>query len=79
MYITLECSGCGASSQVSYFKLYELWQKGYETLSDVNKASAKAVTEILCHCGCRDRYDAPMTDWVFQTIFNEFIKEHNAI
>ncbi len=79
MYITLECGGCGASSQVSYFKLCQLWQRGYETLSDVKKYSAKAVTEITCHCGHHDRYDAPMADWVFQTIFNEFIKEYNAI
>lgn len=80
MHITLECSNCGTSSSISYFQLCDIWKRGYDDLSSYDqKQASKAVTEITCFCGNQDVYDSPMMDWVFQTLFNEFIKESNVV
>ncbi len=79
MFIKLECSECGAASQVSYYELCTIWKQGYAQAPPARRKRAKAVTEIKCYCGHQDRYDAPMMDWVFQTIFDEFVKETAAV
>lgn len=80
MYIALQCSSCGTSSHISYFQLCGIWKKGYNDLSSSSaRRDSKAVTEITCFCGNQDVYDSPMMDWVFQTLFNEFIKESNVV
>ncbi len=75
MFITLECSNCGAVDQVPYRQLVDIWRQGYAKAPPRDRPHTRAVTEIKCHCGHHDRYDAPMVNWVFQTLFDEFVKE----
>ena len=74
MYIDLQCSKCGDCSRGPFAMLYEVWQKGYETMDEEYKPKATAVTDIRCHCGHNERYDGPMFTYVFQIVFDEFIK-----
>jgi hypothetical protein len=78
MHIALECSNCGLSSQVSYSQLCRIWKKGYETMEVDRRDRVKAVAVIKCQCGHTDKYNTPMLSWVFQTVFDEFVKETNT-
>lgn len=78
MYIELYCSKCGDSSLVSFSTLYEVWRVGYETMCPEHKKKAKAVTDIKCHCGNKERYDEPMMKYIFQLIFDEYVKEEEV-
>jgi len=44
-------------------------------MGEKHKPRAKAVTDIKCHCGHDERYDGPMFQYIFQLIFDEFVKE----
>lgn len=78
MYVDLRCSKCGDCSRVSFAQLCEVWRQGYETMSLESKAKARAVTDIKCHCGHSERYDGPMFQYIFQFIFDEFVKEEEV-
>jgi hypothetical protein len=75
MYVELQCSECGNSSRVSFALLYKIWKEGYAKMGSKHRAQAKAVTDIKCHCGHDERYDGPMFKYIFQLIFDEFVKE----
>jgi len=47
-------------------------------MDDEHKIRARAVTDIKCHCGHNERYDGPMFQYIFQLIFDEFIKEEEV-
>ncbi len=74
MYIDLRCTKCGDYSRVLFATLYEVWAEGYKTMDEEYRMHAKAVTDIKCHCGHRERYDGPMFSYIFQLVFDEFIK-----
>ena len=74
MYIELACSKCGDSSLVSFHSLYNLWKEGYEELHTERKKVATAYTQIVCNCGHTERYEGPMFKYIFQLIFDSFIK-----
>ncbi len=78
MYVDLSCNKCGDCSRVPFAKLYEVWSEGYKTMSEEHKPRAKAVTNIKCHCGNNTRYDGPIFQYIFQLIFDEFVKEEEA-
>lgn len=75
MYVDLRCSECDSSSRVSFAALYGLWKEGYEKMGDKHKKRARAVINIKCHCGHAEKYGGCMFGYVFQLIFDEFIKE----
>jgi hypothetical protein len=74
MYIDLRCSKCDVSSRVPFATLYEVWSEGYYTMDEEIRPRARAVTDIKCHCGHGERYDGPMFAYIFQLVFDEFIK-----
>lgn len=78
MYVDLRCSECDACSRVSFATLYKIWKEGYQEMGDKHKKRAKAVTDIKCHCGHHERYDGPMFEYIFQLIFDEFIKKEEV-
>ncbi len=78
MYVDLRCNKCGDYSRVPFATLYEVWLEGYESLEEERKAQARAVTDIKCHCGNKERYDGPMFQYIFQLVFDELIKEKEA-
>lgn len=79
MHIKLKCSACGDTRVVAFAELYDIWSAGYETMSDERKGKARATTRVKCHCGNRDKYNEnPMFDYVFQTIFDECIKDRQT-
>ena len=78
MYVDLQCGACGSYSRVPFAQLYEVWVKGYEAMDAEYKPKARAVTNIKCHCGHDERYDGPMFQYIFQLIFDEFIKEEEV-
>jgi len=78
MYVDLRCTDCGDYSRVSFALLYEVWQEGYHSMDEEHKAHAKAVTDIKCHCGHNERYDGPMFQYIFQMLFDEFIKQEEV-
>ena len=43
------------------------------------KKQAKAFTEVTCHCGHKERYEGPMFQYIFQLIFDEFVKEGEEV
>ena len=75
MYIDLRCTKCGDYSRVLFATLYEVWAEGYKTMDEEYRMRAKAVTDIKCHCGHRERYDGPIFSYIFQLIFDEFVKK----
>lgn len=75
MYVKLVCSKCGDTSLVSFALLYEVWSEGYAQLRPDRRPKAKAVADINCHCGHKERHDGLMLQYVFQLIFDEFIKK----
>jgi len=75
MYLDLRCSECGDHSRVSFAVLYEVWKKGYQQMTDKHRNHAKAVTDIKCHCGHSERYNGLMFQYIFQLVFDEFVKE----
>ena len=79
MHIKLTCSECKSDLLVPYAQLYAIWKQGYEALPAERQSRAQAQTNVTCDCGNRDSYDTPMFDWVFQTIFNEFVKEDAVV
>jgi hypothetical protein len=75
MYVKLVCSKCGDSSLVSFALLYDVWKEGYAKMCPDHQKKAKATADIKCHCGHKERYNGPMFQYVFQLIFDEFIKK----
>ncbi len=76
MYVNLACSKCGESETVSFASLYSLWKVQYDKSG---KTAVAAYTEVVCHCGHRERYEGPMFKYIFQLIFDEFIKEETEV
>lgn len=75
MYIELQCAECGCSSRVSFAVLYETWKEGYAKMEEKYKPRAKTLARIKCHCGYGGLYEGLMFRYIFQLIFDEFIKE----
>lgn len=73
MYINFRCSECGAVSPVSYGVLYSIWKQGYEQMPDDQKSQAYFNAEIQCICGNKDKFDSPMFQYAFKTIFKEIL------
>ncbi len=78
MYVDLRCSECSDFSRVPFALLYDVWAEGYKTMDKEHKARARAVTDIKCHCGHKERYNGPMFQYIFQLIFDEFVKEEEV-
>ena len=78
MYVELRCSKCSDTSLVSFATLYEIWKEGYGQMDPGLKKRARAVTDIKCHCGHNERYDGPMFQYIFQLIFDEFVKKEEV-
>ena len=74
-HIVLTCSKCGESSIVTYAMLCAIWKQGYDTINEERKLQATPSTVVTCVCGYHETYDSPMLDWVFTTLFDEFVKE----
>ena len=78
MYVDLHCDKCGSSSRVLFSMMYEVWEEGYRAKSAVKRSRAVPVTKIKCHCGNDARCDGPMFQYIFQLIFDEFVKEEKV-
>jgi hypothetical protein len=78
MYVELACSKCGDSSLVSFSSLCDLWKEGYEKLEVGRRKTATAYTQIVCHCGHKERYEGPMLKYIFQLVFDSFVKTEEA-
>jgi len=78
MYVELACSQCGSSSLYSFAVLYSLWKENYGKMCPEHQKKAKAVVKIECHCGHRERYDGPMFRYIFQLIFDEFVRKEEV-
>lgn len=78
MYVKLVCSNCDDYSLVSFALLYDVWKEGYRKMKPEHKKKARAVADIKCHCGHKERYNSPMFQYIFQLIFDEFIREVEA-
>ena len=74
MYIDLPCGKCGDLSRVLFATLYEVWVKGYKTMDEEHRDEATVVANITCHCGHKEKYEGMMFQYVFDLIFDEFIK-----
>ncbi len=74
MHINLVCEKCNASSRVSFATLYDAWKVGYDEMDPERKKIARVGTNVKCHCGHKARCDGPMFHYVFQLIFDEFVK-----
>ena len=74
MYVDLPCGECGDLSRVPFATLYEVWSEGYDSMDAESRDRATVVANITCHCGHEDVYEGIMFQYVFQLIFDEFIK-----
>lgn len=79
MYVQLVCSQCGSSSLASFAALYDLWKEGYAEMCPEHKKKAIAATKVKCQCGHEEKYKGPMFHYIFQLIFDEFVRKEEEV